>query len=103
MSRGLRVALANAALAVAYFAAAKLSLTFAIPPGYATAVWPPSGLALAALVLGGPALWPGVWMGATAVNFTIQFSVPAALAIGAGNTLEALAAWWLVLGRGAAS
>ena len=86
---------------MAYFAAAKLSLTFAIPPGYATAVWPPSGLALAALVLGGPALWPGVWIGATAVNFSIQFSVPAALAIGAGNTLEALAAWWLVFGRGA--
>lgn len=99
MSSSLRLVALNVSLAVAYFAAAKLSLTLAIPPGYATAVWPPSGLALAALVLGGPALWPAVWLGATAVNFTIQFSLPAALAIGAGNTLEALAAWWLVQRR----
>src|SRR2546429_2985213 len=35
-------------LAAVYFAAAKLSLLLAIPPGYATAVWPPSGIALAA-------------------------------------------------------
>ena len=33
-----------------YFAAAKLSLFFAIPPGYATAVWPPSGIAVAAML-----------------------------------------------------
>src|SRR6266567_797610 len=38
-------------LAVLYFAAGKLSLVLAIPPGYATAVWPPSGFALAALLL----------------------------------------------------
>lgn len=39
------------ALAVIYFAAAKVALTFAISPGYATAVWPPSGIALAGLLL----------------------------------------------------
>src|SRR5260370_10111071 len=38
-------------LAAIYFAAAKLALLAAIPPGYATAVWPPSGIALAALLL----------------------------------------------------
>jgi integral membrane sensor domain MASE1 len=43
-----------ALLAVAYLAAAKASLVFAIPPGYATAVWLPSGLALAAVVSWGP-------------------------------------------------
>ena len=39
-----------AALAAAYFAMARISLMFAIPPGYATAVWPSSGIALAALI-----------------------------------------------------
>jgi hypothetical protein len=37
-----------ALLATVYLGAAKVSLLFAIPPGYATAVWPPSGIALAA-------------------------------------------------------
>ncbi|MBI1943925.1 MAG: MASE1 domain-containing protein, partial [Betaproteobacteria bacterium] len=67
MPPALRVVAGNAALAAAYFVAAKLSLTLAIPPGYATAVWPPSGLALAALLLGGPKFWPGVLIGAAAV------------------------------------
>jgi len=53
--------LAQATLvATAYFAAAKLALLVAIPPGYATAIWPGSGIALAALLLGGNRLWPGV-------------------------------------------
>ena len=50
-------------LAAAYFGAARLALMFAIPPGYATAVWPPSGIALAALLLLGYRAWPGVWIG----------------------------------------
>ncbi len=83
-------------LAAAYFAAAKLSLSLAIPPGYATAVWPPSGIALAAVLLLGPRVWPGVWLGAALVNYTIQSSLFAAVAIGTGNTLEALAAGALV-------
>jgi integral membrane sensor domain MASE1 len=55
-------------VAAVYFAAAKLSLLLAIPPGYATAVWPPSGIAVAALLLLGNRVWPGVWVGAALVN-----------------------------------
>src|SRR6266851_5961676 len=55
-------------LAAIYFAAAKLALLAAIPPGYATAVWPPSGIALAAVLLLGNRVWPGVWLGAALVN-----------------------------------
>ena len=88
----LRIAL----VAVVYFAAAKVALALAIPPGYATAVWPSSGIALAALLLSGTRLWPGVWLGAAAANFTIQFSLPVACAIATGNTLEALLAAALV-------
>ena len=79
-----------AALAAVYFVAAKLSLLLAIPPGYATAVWPPSGIAMAAALLLGRRVWPGIWLGAAAVNLTVQSSVFAAVMIGTGNTLEAL-------------
>jgi PAS domain S-box-containing protein len=77
-------------VAVLYFAVAKLSLMLAIPPGYATAVWPPSGLALAAVLLAGNRAWPGVWLGAALANVTVQSSALAALFIGTGNTLEAV-------------
>jgi integral membrane sensor domain MASE1/signal transduction histidine kinase len=85
-----------AVLALAYFAAAKASLVFAIPPGYATAVWLPSGIAVAAVILWGSRCWPGLWLGAALANFTIGLSMPAALVIATGNTLEALCAGWLV-------
>src|SRR5579859_2126371 len=77
-------------LAGVYFAAAKLSLVFAIAPGYATPVWPPSGIAVAALLLRGSGCWPGIWIGAALANLTIQSSWSAALMIASGDTLEAL-------------
>jgi PAS domain S-box-containing protein len=78
-------------LAGAYFIAAKLALMLAIPPGYATAVWPSSGIALAATLLFGNRMWPAIWLGAALANYTINSSVLAAVVIGTGNTLEALA------------
>ena len=83
-------------LALVYFVAAKLSLALAIPPGYATAVWPPSGIALAAMLLLGGRAWPGIWLGATLVNLTVASSLFAATVIGVGNTLEALAGATLI-------
>jgi diguanylate cyclase (GGDEF)-like protein len=83
-------------LACVYFGAAKVSLLFAIPPGYATAVWPPSGIALAALLLFGERLWPGIWLGAALANYMVNASLLAAVVIGTGNTLEALAAAALI-------
>ncbi|MGH8691764.1 MAG: MASE1 domain-containing protein [Burkholderiales bacterium] len=82
-------------LALGYFVAAKASLVFAIPPGYATAVWPPSGIALAALLLWGVRVWPGVWLGAALTNYSVDLSMPAALGIATGNTLEGVCAAWL--------
>src|SRR5262245_51740860 len=78
-------------LAGVYLAAAKLSLLLAIPPGYATPVWPPSGIAMAATLLLGNRIWPGIWLGAAAANLTIESSVVTAVLIASGNTLEALA------------
>jgi len=77
-------------VAALYFAAAKLSLMLAIPPGYATAVWPPSGLALAAILLAGNRVWPGIWLGAALANLTVQSSALVAVFIGTGNALEAV-------------
>ena len=79
-----------AVLAALYFAVAKLSLLLAIPPGYATAVWPPSGLAVAAMLLAGNRMWPGVWLGAALANLTVDESGIAASLIGTGNALEAV-------------
>ena len=78
-------------VAAAYFAAAKVSLFLAIPPGYATAVWPPSGIAVAAMLLLGNRIWPGVWAGVALVNSTVDASVVTAALIACGNTLEAFA------------
>jgi diguanylate cyclase (GGDEF)-like protein len=83
-------------VAVAYFAAARMSLVLAIPPGYATAVWPPSGIALAAALLLGTRIWPGIWIGAALVNVAVESSFFSAVAIGSGNTLEALVASTLI-------
>jgi len=77
-------------VAAVYFIAARLSLLLAIPPGYATAVWPPSGIAVAALLLLGNRMWPAVWLGAAVVNYTVDGSVFASAIIGCGNSLEAL-------------
>jgi PAS domain S-box-containing protein len=92
LSTQLRHVVWVALLAALYFALAKLSLLTAIPPGYATSVWPPSGLALAAVVLLGRRVWPGIWIGAALANLTVQSSIPAAAIIATGNSLEALVA-----------
>src|SRR5262245_13013697 len=77
-------------LVVAYFVVAKASLLLAIPPGYATAVWPPSGIALAAMLLLGSRVWPGIWLGAALVNYTVNSSLVLAVLMATGNALEAL-------------
>ena len=76
-----------ALLGLVYFFAAKASLAFAIPPGYATAIWPPSGIALAALLLGGTALWPGLWLGSFAANYAVQGGLVAPAVIATASTL----------------
>ncbi len=91
----LKYGLVTTALAVCYFLTAKLGLSFAIPPGKASAVWPPSGIALAAVLLCGYRVWPGIWVGAAIANMTVGLSGPAVLAVATGNTLEAILFAWL--------
>ena len=87
---------AIAGLAALYFTAAKLGLTLAFLNASATAVWPPTGIALAALLLLGTRVWPGVFLGAFLANLTTAGTLVTSLGIAAGNTLEALLGAYLV-------
>ncbi|MDQ6751442.1 MAG: EAL domain-containing protein [Actinomycetota bacterium] len=78
------------AVAVAYFAAAQGGLALASESSSVTAVWPPTGIALAALVVWGRRLWPGVALGAFLANLWTGVPLLTVLGITTGNTLEAL-------------
>jgi PAS domain S-box-containing protein len=80
-----------------YFLAGKLGLSLAFVNESASAVWPPAGIAVAALLLFGLRMWPAIAIGAFAVNLTTNGQVVASLAIAAGNTLEGVVAAWLVM------
>ncbi len=89
-----------AAVAATYFVTGKLGLLLAIPPGVATVLWPPSGIALAAVMLWGYRVWPGVWVGSLLVNIGTVFdptgfwsalgSLGVTGAIATGSTLQAM-------------
>jgi diguanylate cyclase (GGDEF)-like protein len=81
-------------LAALYGGAGALGLATIELYGAASALWPPAGLALAALVLLGPRLWPGVALGALLVNLGNGHDPGAALLVTAGNVGEAVVGWW---------
>lgn len=93
-------------LAAAYFVTGKLGTFLAIPPGYATAIWPPSGIALAGILLYGYRVWPGILLGSFLINLStsliagspseILVSVTITLAIGSGASLQAVVGAYLV-------
>jgi integral membrane sensor domain MASE1 len=94
-----------AIVALAYLIAARLSLFLAFEKTNASPVWPPSGIAFAALVLWGPKIWPGVWIGAFVANLltfhsNFQSVSPSlflvSIGIAAGNSLEGLAGYFLL-------
>jgi signal transduction histidine kinase len=91
-------------VALVYYASATLGLKLALPGTNATPVWPPSGLAFAAVLLFGVRVWPGVALGAFSVNVAgfMAAGIPAATflpvsaAIAVGNALEAVAGLYLL-------
>jgi PAS domain S-box-containing protein len=83
-------------LLAVYFAAGKLGLRLALVNVSTSAVWPPAGIALAALLLLGKRFWPVIFVGAFLVNFTTSGHLAASLVIALGNALEAYAAAYLV-------
>src|ERR1041384_5728975 len=79
-------------LTLVYVATAKLGLAMDAVGGFATLVWPPSGLAIAALLLLGAHFWPAVTLGAFIANVWTGATPAVALGIALGNTLEAVIA-----------
>jgi integral membrane sensor domain MASE1 len=77
-----------AGLAAVYFVAGKLGLQLAIVHPSATAVWAETGIALAAILLSGYGVWPGIFLGAFAVNLTTVGSILSSLGIATGNTVR---------------
>jgi diguanylate cyclase (GGDEF)-like protein/PAS domain S-box-containing protein len=85
-------------LAVCYVVSGELALLLALPPGYATAIFPPAGVAVAAIMIGGTSLLPGVLLGAFIMNVIQGFNAgagqpqvvfEAAVIISVASTLQA--------------
>src|SRR5687768_13014318 len=88
-SRFHRTALLCALVIAAYTVAGKLGLSLAFVNASATAVWPSSGIALAATLMFGSRIWPGIFLGAFIVNEMTAGSFMTSLGIAGGNTGEA--------------
>ncbi|MEX0834200.1 MAG: MASE1 domain-containing protein [Actinomycetota bacterium] len=93
---GPRYVLTIVAVAALYVLAARLAFSLGAVAGNAAPVWPPSGLALAALLLLGRRYWPAVTLGALVANLTTEVPIGAAIAPAAGNTLEAMLGAYLL-------
>ena len=91
-----RTVIAIVSLAAVYFLAGKFGLSLATEHASASAIWPPSGIALAALLLWGYRIWPGVFLGAFLVNITTAGGLATTLGIASGNTLGAFVGAWLI-------
>ena len=90
------LALRIAGVAIAYVLAARAGLTIDAVGGFATLVWPASGIALAAILLGGYTLWPAIAIGAFVANVLTGAPPLAAVGIAIGNTAEAMLAVYLL-------
>ncbi len=97
--------MANIGLVLAYVITGKLALLLALPPGYATPLFPPAGIALAAVVTGGARLLPGVLLGALLLNLLVPnpdgsavslLWILAALAAALASTVQAWAGMHLL-------
>src|SRR5262249_44130358 len=92
------------ALGMLYIVTGRLGLALEPESGFATLVWPPTGIALAAILLFGYRYWPGIAAGAFLLNLYVAMNRPQPLGspwltaggMGIGNTLEALLGAYLL-------
>lgn len=92
-------------LVLTYVITGKLGLMLALPPGYASAIFPPTGIAVAAVFVAGRKLLPAIFLGSLLLNILVGYSdnhqvsitnIEVALLIAAASTLQAfLGGWWL--------
>lgn len=91
-------------IAIIYYVTAKLGQYLAIPPGFITPVYPPSGIALAAILLMGYQVWWGIWLGAfvaatwafLANTGILSMSLVTGLGIATGSVLQAVVGAYLI-------
>jgi PAS domain S-box-containing protein len=88
--------LAATVIAATYFVAAKLGLSLAFLHVSVSPVWPPTGIAIAAVLLLGYRIAPAILIGALLANLATGASAPTAAGIAIGNALEALTAAFLL-------
>lgn len=90
-------------MAVAYVIAGRLGLCLAVPPGYATAIFPPAGIAVAAMFIGGGFTLPWTFAGSLVLNLWVGgnlqprlnvLAVAVALTIAAASVLQAAIGGW---------
>src|SRR5580704_17848414 len=93
-----RLLLGFLALTAAYVLTGRLGLLLAVPPGYATAIFPPAGLAVSAMLIAGAATLPATFLGSLLLNLWVAYSlahrltgvgVATALVIAAASVLQA--------------
>ena len=96
----LRLATEILAVAAVYFAAARVGLSFAYINASVSPVWPPTGVAIAAVLLLGYRTWPGIFLGAFLVNLFTPLPTVTAAAIAVGNTGESLVAFFMLRALG---
>ncbi len=92
----LRNIVANLIILVIYVAAGKFGLSLAVINPQASAIWFPTGIAIAAFILFGEKVFPAIYIGAFIVNVTTAGSVASSFLIAFGNTLEGLVAASLI-------
>ena len=83
-------------VAASYYALAKMGLRLASINPSASPIWPPTGLALAAVLLGGLRIWPAIFIGAFAANATTAGTLETSALIALGNTLESVVGGYLI-------
>lgn len=96
-------AIFSLALVLIYIITGKLGLMLAVPPGYASAIFPPAGIAIAVTYIAGRRMLPAIFLGSFILNlwigYTTQFSLlglAAAFLIAAASVIQAWAGgWWL--------
>ncbi|MBC7397683.1 MAG: MASE1 domain-containing protein, partial [Bdellovibrionales bacterium] len=83
-------------ISAAYYFTGIFGLSLGQVNSYATSIWPPSGIALVAILLGGYRYLPSIFLGAFAVNYSIAGNLKVAIPVGIGSTLEVFTAVALI-------
>jgi integral membrane sensor domain MASE1 len=96
VNAALRTTITILAVAVAYYATAKVGLVLALVKGQVTPLWLPTGISVAALLMSGPRIWPGIALGALSANIALGTGTGATLMITIGNTAAPIVAWYLL-------